>query len=65
MTQQHRSGPDWRKSSYSDADGDGDCVEVDFRRDLVGLRDSKSPEAGALRVTARTWRAFLAGTRVR
>lgn len=65
MTHQHRSGQDWRKSSYSDADGDGNCVEVDFRREAVGLRDSKSPEAGALRVTPRAWRAFLAGSRVR
>lgn len=41
----------WRKSSYSDASGNN-CVEVAQLPGLVGIRDSKHPEAGHLAVTA-------------
>lgn len=37
----------WRKSSYS-ADDANDCVELADLTDVVGLRDSKNPGAGAL-----------------
>ncbi|WP_158892335.1 DUF397 domain-containing protein [Amycolatopsis anabasis] len=50
----------WRKSTYSGGDGaNGDCVEVAFIGPAVAVRDSKSPEAGALVVSAAAWRAFL------
>jgi Domain of unknown function (DUF397) len=44
----------WRKSSYSGSDPD--CVEVAFCR---GIRDSKNPGAGALRVDRAAYRALL------
>lgn len=47
----------WRKSSYS---GDyGDCVEVATLTDGAGVRDSKAPEAGRVRVSDSGWRSFL------
>jgi hypothetical protein len=57
MTEQ-RPGSPWRKSSYSDADGNGNCVEVAHQGEGVGLRDSKFPGGGTLRVTAAAWTAF-------
>lgn len=46
----------WRKSSYS-ADGHGNCVELAALPGAVGIRDSKNPKAGHLRVD----RSTLAG----
>lgn len=43
-----RSPPVWRKSSYSSSGGN--CVEVAFVEGRVALRDSKSPQAGMIRV---------------
>lgn len=58
MTEQRRPGSAWRKSSYSDADGNGNCVEVAYQGEEVALRDSKFPGDGTLRVTTAAWTAF-------
>jgi Domain of unknown function (DUF397) len=57
MAEIEPSGGVWRKSSYSG--GGNDCVEVALLADEVGVRDSKNPEAGALKVSARSWRGLL------
>jgi hypothetical protein len=47
----------WRKSSYS---GSGsNCVEVAFGSTVVGIQDSKHPEAGHLTLTATAFRSFV------
>lgn len=48
----------WRKSSYSDATEDGNCVEVSFAHDVL-IRDSKNAEAGALTFSGPAWRSFV------
>jgi Domain of unknown function (DUF397) len=51
---------EWRKSSRSgggDGGGGGDCVELADLSSAIGIRDSKAPEQGHLRVA----RAELAG----
>ncbi len=48
----------WRKSSYSDATEDGNCVEVSLAHDVL-VRDSKNADAGALAFSAPAWRAFV------
>lgn len=47
----------WRKSSYSDATEDGNCVEVSIAQDVL-VRDSKNADAGTLMFSAPAWRAF-------
>ncbi|GGN24231.1 hypothetical protein GCM10011609_77590 [Lentzea pudingi] len=49
---------DWRKSSYSDATEDGNCVEVAIAHDVL-VRDSKNAGAGTLSFSAPAWRAFV------
>jgi hypothetical protein len=50
------SGLAWRKSSRSGQDGsNGNCVEVAFRGLVVAVRDSKSPEKGALTLSPHGW----------
>lgn len=49
----------WRKSSYSDASVNSDCVEVAVGAELVGVRDSKKVPGPALNFPTATWRAFL------
>ncbi|MGW0178327.1 DUF397 domain-containing protein [Nocardia sp. NPDC003345] len=50
----------WFKSTYSQ--GDGECVEVAFLAPgLVGVRDSKRPEAGVLHFASGDWEAFTSG----
>ncbi|MFE7528308.1 DUF397 domain-containing protein [Kitasatospora sp. NPDC057542] len=60
-----RDRPDetvWRKSTYSN--GDGDCVEVaDGFTGVVPVRDSKDPHGPALAFTSKAWQAFVAGIR--
>jgi hypothetical protein len=47
----------WRKSSYSA--GNANCVEVAFGSTVVGIQDSKHPEAGHLTLTATAFRSFV------
>ncbi|MFH9354148.1 DUF397 domain-containing protein [Kitasatospora sp. NPDC017646] len=52
----------WRKSTYSN--GQGDCIEVaDGITGLVPVRDSKDPHGPALGFSPAAWRAFVAGIR--
>lgn len=44
----------WRKSSYSEPNG-GNCVEVAYSAEVVGVRDSKSPDSGRLAITPAQW----------
>lgn len=49
---------DWRKSSYSGANG-GSCVEV-ASDGVVLVRDTTDRDGGTLAFTASAWRAFAA-----
>lgn len=52
----------WRKSSHSNPSGD--CLELaSLPGRRVAVRDSRSPESGALVFTWDEWRAFVAGVR--
>ncbi|WP_082114529.1 DUF397 domain-containing protein [Lentzea aerocolonigenes] len=48
----------WRKSSYSGATEDGNCVEVSYASDVL-VRDSKNAGAGTLMFSAPAWRTFV------
>ena len=50
----------WRKSNHS---SDGQCVEVAFVGDAIGVRDSKNPTGGMLEFTGPEWAAFLKGVK--
>jgi len=54
----------WRTSSLSGANG-GQCVEVGSTSagTVAGLRDSKSPERGHLKVTPVTFRDLVAAVK--
>ncbi|MEV7780651.1 DUF397 domain-containing protein [Kitasatospora sp. NPDC088351] len=55
-------GVRWRKSTYSN--GQGDCVEIaDGFTGVVPVRDSKDPHGPALTFTTDGWQAFVAGVR--
>ncbi len=55
--------PGWRKSSYSNG-GASNCVEAGHVPGGVLVRDTKDQGAGpVLRVSAETWRAFIAAFR--
>lgn len=47
----------WRKSSYSDMQGD-QCVEVAWTGRDVQVRDTKDVAKGLLTFTARSWGLF-------
>jgi hypothetical protein len=51
----------WRKSSYSS--DSGNCVEIAFRPDQVGVRDSKDPDGPVLAYTTKAWRVFMTAIR--
>ena len=48
---------DWRKSSYT---GRNECVEIAEADGSAAVRDSKNPRGAQLRVSAGSWRSFLA-----
>jgi hypothetical protein len=50
----------WRKSSYSD--DQGECVEIAMSDSVVGVRDSKNAAGPLLTFTDSTWQAFLPST---
>lgn len=52
---------DWRKSSYSGANG-GDCVEV-TSADSVAVRDTTDRDGVTLAFGAGAWAAFVARLR--
>ena len=53
----------WRKSSYSDG-GANNCVEVaDGHPGVVPVRDSKTPTARPLILSASSWSAFVRGVK--
>ena len=47
---------DWRKSSYSNANG-GDCIEV-ASAEVVAVRDTKDRDGVTLAFSAGAWAAF-------
>jgi len=49
---------DWRKSSYSGANG-GNCVEVADDARVVLVRDTTDRDGGTLCFTAEAWQTFL------
>ncbi|WP_234544174.1 DUF397 domain-containing protein [Streptomyces shenzhenensis] len=51
--------PIWLKSSYSGGNTT-ECLEVAFRRAQVLIRDSKRHAGPRLRISAETWRRFVA-----
>ncbi|WP_209646698.1 DUF397 domain-containing protein [Kibdelosporangium banguiense] len=54
-------GPVWRRSSFSGAGGNDDCVEVSLTSSpVVAVRDSKNP-GPTLRVPPPAWDNFLRG----
>jgi hypothetical protein len=48
----------WRKSSYSEANGNSDCVEVAWTPATTVVRDSKNPDGGMLTIAESSWHAF-------
>lgn len=55
------AGAHWFKAEVS---GDHGCVEVAFRGDRVGVRDSKAKGAGdVLEFDRHEWECFLAGAK--
>jgi hypothetical protein len=52
----------WRKSSYSEPNG-GNCVEVAYSVEAIGVRDSKSPDSGRLTITPAQWARVMAWVR--
>ncbi|MFE0690721.1 DUF397 domain-containing protein [Streptomyces xiamenensis] len=53
----------FRKSSYSNGNEHGACVEVATNvPNVVAIRDSKQPTGPSLRLTPAAWSAFLASS---
>lgn len=55
------TGTDWRKSSYSFANGN--CVEVGRGPAAIAVRDSKNPGGPVLRFRDSGWAAFVAAVK--
>lgn len=53
---------DWRKSSYSDANG-GSCVEAASGSGVILVRDTTNRYGGTLEFSAEAWQAFVASLR--
>lgn len=49
----------WRTSSRSQ--GQGQCVEVGFGSDHVGVRDTKNRGAGRIEIASKLWQEFVGG----
>ncbi|MFD8614487.1 DUF397 domain-containing protein [Streptomyces sp. NPDC059631] len=52
----------WFKSTYSDGNDPGDCVEVATTPAAVHVRDSKRPDTARLTVAPSVWTTFLVHT---
>ncbi|WP_119728029.1 DUF397 domain-containing protein [Thermomonospora amylolytica] len=52
--------PVWRKSTHSTEGTSSQCVEVAQFPSHIGVRDSKAPESGHLRLSADSFAALLA-----
>ncbi|MER7016179.1 DUF397 domain-containing protein [Saccharopolyspora sp. NPDC000359] len=48
---------DWRTSTRTQ--GQGQCVEVGFGGDCVGVRDTKNRSAGQITVAVQRWHEFV------
>jgi len=55
------SAAHWHKATHSGSEGN--CVEVAFIDDVVGVRDSKDPEKAPHVYTRSEWAAFLDGAK--
>lgn len=49
----------WRKSSHSSGFDNSNCVELARLPDRIGIRDSKTPDAGHLTLTPHAFAALL------
>jgi uncharacterized protein DUF397 len=58
MSEIGRSSGQWRKSSYSGGNS-GQCVEVAFTGEAVGIRDSKDPHGPRLVVAASVFHSLV------
>jgi Domain of unknown function (DUF397) len=59
MTPDHPGNLTWRKSSYSN--GQGNCVEVAPLGPAIAIRDSKDPDGPVLACTRAAMTALLSG----
>ncbi|MGP4025155.1 DUF397 domain-containing protein [Actinomadura sp. 3N407] len=55
----------WRKSSYSGGISDQQCVELGRLAPGIGVRDSKDPGGGHLRLTVAQFAALVDGIKRR
>ena len=53
---------DWRKSSYSGANG-GDCLETATGRGIILIRDTTDRDGVMLSIPAGAWQRFTAALR--
>jgi uncharacterized protein DUF397 len=53
----------WRKSSHSEGNVEGTCVEVADLAGPIAIRDSKNPHGPRLEISPRAFAALLADVR--